>query len=113
MAYLISIQQIRKGLDPNIHVIDSIYDIKGKLTLQIIVANYINQCVTLNKGQCIGYMGPSLKNVPQTYINSIMTEKMMDEQVHLNTFKTPLHNLSQEIKWSPHNLLETVKSQFP
>ena len=33
VAYFISNQHTKKGLNPNIHVIDSIYNIKGKLTL--------------------------------------------------------------------------------
>ena len=40
MAYLIRSQNMKNGLDPNIHVIDGIYEIKGKSTLHIIVANY-------------------------------------------------------------------------
>ena len=42
MGYSISNQQINKGCDPNIHVIDGIYDIKGRSTLHILVANYTN-----------------------------------------------------------------------
>ena len=40
VAYFISNQHIRNGLNPKIHVLGSIYDIKGKLTLYIMVANY-------------------------------------------------------------------------
>ena len=42
MGYLISNQHINKGLDPNIHVIDGISNIKGISTLKIPVANYAN-----------------------------------------------------------------------
>ena len=41
VTYFISSQHTKKELDLNIHVIDGIYDIKGKLTLHI-VANYTN-----------------------------------------------------------------------
>ena len=54
MEYFISNQHTKKGHDQNIHATDSIYNIKGKLTLHIIVVNFTNKHVTLNKGQCIG-----------------------------------------------------------
>ena len=55
---------------------------------------------------------PSVDNMPQTPVNSIIMQKMLDEQVQWDTFKPPLHNLSQEIKQSLNKLLETFKSQF-
>ena len=113
VAYFISNQQPKKGLDPNIHVIDGIYDIKGKSALHILVTNYTNKHVTINKGQCIGHMETTyIENMPQTSVNSIIIQKMMDEQVQLDTFKPPLHNLSQEVKQSLDELLKTFKSQF-
>ena len=63
VAYFISNQNIKKGLDLSIHVIDGIYDIKGKLTLYILVANYTNKHVTFNKGQCTGHVEPSINNM--------------------------------------------------
>ena len=51
-------------------------------------------------------MEPSIDNMPQTSVSSIITEKMIDEQVQLHTFKPPLHNLSQDIKQSLDILLE-------
>ena len=44
--------------------------------------------------------------------DSIITQKMMDEQVQPDTFKPPLYNFSKEIKQSLNKLLETFKSQF-
>ena len=112
MAYFISNQHIKKGLDPNINVIDGIYNIKGKSTLYIIVANYANKHVTFNKGQCIGHMELPIINMSQTSVNSVTTQKMMDEQVQLGTFKSPLHKLSSEVKESLDKLLESFKSKF-
>ena len=66
VTYFISNQHTKKGLNPNIHVIDSIYNIKGKSTLHIIVVNYTNKHVTFNKGQCIGHMERQIDNIPQT-----------------------------------------------
>ena len=104
----ISNQHTKKGLNPNIHVIDSIYNIKGKLTLHIIVANYTNKHINFNKGQCIGHMEPPINNIPQTPVNSVITQKMMAKQVQLDTFIY----LSSEVKQSLHKLLESFKSQF-
>ena len=42
ITYFISNHHTNKGLDPNIHVIDGIYNIKGRSTLHILVANYTN-----------------------------------------------------------------------
>ena len=55
LGYFISNQHTNKELDPNFHVIDGIYNIKGRLTLQIFVANYINFaniCSKLYKQTC-------------------------------------------------------------
>ena len=112
MAYFISNQHRKKGLSPNIHVLDGIYNIKDKLTLHIVVENYTNKHVTFNQGQCIGHVESSINNMPQTSVNSIMTQKMMDEQVQPDTFKLPLHIFFQEIKQSLDTLLETFKSKF-
>ena len=88
VAYFISNQHIKKGLDPNIHVTDGIYYIKGKLSLHIIVANYTNQHDTFNKGQYIDHMEPSIASMPQTSVNSIITQKMMGK-FQPDTFKPP------------------------
>ena len=51
-------------------------------------------------------------SMSQTSVNSVITWKMIDEQVQLDTFKSSLHNLSSEVKWSLDKLLESFKSQF-
>ena len=90
MGYFISNQHDNKGLDPNIHVIDGIYNIKGRSTLHILVANYANKHVTFNKGQCIGHMEPSIDYMLQTPVNSITTQKMIDEHIQPDAFLPPL-----------------------
>ena len=55
MTYFIGNQHINKGLDPNIHVIDGIYNIKGRSTLHFTLSQLYKIHVTFNKGQCIGY----------------------------------------------------------
>ena len=96
IGYFISNQHINKGLDPNIHVIDGIYNIKGTSTLHVLVANYSNKHVTFNKGQCIGHIEPSTDHMPQTSINSLTTQEMIDEHVQPDTFTPPLHTLPGE-----------------
>ena len=49
VGYFISNQHINRRLDPSIHVLDGIYNIKGILTFHVLVANYTNKHVTFNK----------------------------------------------------------------
>ena len=49
-GYFTSNQHTNRGLDPDIDVIDGIYNIKGRSTLHVLVANYTNKHVTFNKG---------------------------------------------------------------
>ena len=112
VRYFISNQHLNKRLDPNIHVIDGIYNIKYQLTLHVLVANYTNKHVTLNKGQCIGHKEPSNDHMPKTAINSLITEKMTDEHVQPDTYIPPLHTLPGEVRKSLSQLLKTFQSQF-
>ena len=43
VGYFIHNQHLNRKLDSNIHVLDGIYNIKGKLTLCILVANYTHK----------------------------------------------------------------------
>ena len=107
MEYFIRNQQFNKGLDPNIHVIDGIYNFKGSSTLHILIANYTNKHVTFNKGQCKGHIEPSINHMPQTSINSLNIQKMIDEHVAWDTFIPPLHNLPGNVRKSLNQLFET------
>ena len=109
VAYLISNQHTRKGLNLNIHVLGGFYNIKRKSTLYIMIAN---KHVTFNKGQYIGPMEPHIDKIFQTSVNSVIAQKMMDDQVQLNTFTPPSHHLSSEVKQSLNELLKSFKSQF-
>ena len=104
VGYINSNQHINKRLDQNINVIDGIYNIKDRLTLHILVANYTNKHVTFNKGQSIGHIEPSTDYMPQTAINSITRQKMIDEHVQPDTFTPPLHTLPGNVR--------KFKSQF-
>ena len=42
-----------------------------------------------NKGQCLGHIEPSIDHILQTSINSLTTQKILDEQVQPDTFIPP------------------------
>ena len=73
VGYFISNQHTNKGLDPSIHVIDGTYNIKGRSTSHILVANYTNKHVIFNKGKCIGHIETSIDHMPQTFIKGLTT----------------------------------------
>ena len=50
--------------------------------------------------------------MPQTSVNSLTTQKMIDKHVQPDTFTPPLHTLLGNVKKSLNQLLETFKSQF-
>ena len=47
--YIISNQDSTKGKDPNINIINSICNIKGETSVNILVSNYTNKHITFNK----------------------------------------------------------------
>ena len=53
-----------------------------------------------NKGQRIGHIEPSFDHMPQTSINSLTTQKMMDEHIHSDSFTPPLHILLGDVRKS-------------
>ena len=98
MAYFISNQHTKKGLDPNIHVLDGIYNIKGKSMLYVMASNYTNKHIIFNKEQCIGHMEPMIDKMSQKSVKSVTTQKMMNNQVEPDTL-TPLYILPLQ-KWN-------------
>ena len=112
MGYSISNQHLNRKLDPNIHGRDSIYNIKDKCTLHILVANYTHKYVMFNKGKCIGHIEPCIDHMPQTAINSLTKQRMLDEHIQPDSFTPPLYTLPDNVRKSLHQLLETSKSQF-
>ena len=65
-----------------------------------------------NKGQCIGHIEPSINHMPQTAINSLTTQKMIDEHVQPDSFTPPLHSLPDDDRKSLNKVLETFTSKF-
>ena len=70
------------------------------MTLHILEANFTNKHVTFIKGQCIGHIKPSIGHVQETSINSLTTQKMIDEHNHPNSFTPPLHTLLGDVRKS-------------
>ena len=51
MAYFITGDNTSKGRDPNINIISSIHKIKSWTSVNILVSNYTNKCLTFHKGE--------------------------------------------------------------
>ena len=70
-------------------MLNSIYNIKEKPTLYVMIANYTNKHITFNKGQCIGHIELTTDRMPQKPVNNVTKQKMMDYQVQPDTFTPP------------------------
>ena len=57
-------------------------------------------------------MEPSNDHMPQPPVNSIITQKMIDEHVQPDVFTPVLYILLHSIRTSLNQLLETFKLQF-
>ena len=53
MAYFLADDSTSKGKDPNINIMDGIYKIKGKISVNILVSNYTSKHLTFHKGEYI------------------------------------------------------------
>ena len=51
MAYFITDEDSTKGSDPNINIINGIYNIKEKTSVNVLVSNNTNKHITFNKGE--------------------------------------------------------------
>ena len=86
MAYFITDDNTSKGRHPNINIINGIYKIKGRTSVNILVSNYTNKHLTFHKGEYVGHLKPAV--IDDTTIdqnethqaNSITLQKMMAEQ---------------------------------
>ena len=118
MAYFLTEDNSTKGRDPNINIINGIHMIKGKTSDNILVSNYTNKHITFNKGEYIGHLEPTLTDdttIDQSAAhstNSITLQKMMAEQVKLDTFDPTHHKLKWGIQKKLDTLLKEYKSQF-
>ena len=110
VGLFINNQHINRSLDQGIHVIDGIYNIKDRSTLHILVTNYTKKHFIFDKGQCIGHIEQSIDHMPQTSINSLTTQKKIDEHVQSDTFTHPLHTLPGDVRKLLNQLLGTSQS---
>ena len=62
MAYFITDEDLTKGRDPNINIINGIHSIKGKTSVNTLVSNYTNKHITFNKGEYIGCLEPAIED---------------------------------------------------
>ena len=101
MAYFIKDGNSTKGRDPNINIINSIHKIKGKTSVNILVSNYTNKHVTLNKGEYKGHLDPTIMDDTtiddsETHsAHSITVQKMIAEQVQPDIFDLLVTSLNQ------------------
>ena len=57
-------------------------------------------------------MEPSIDHMPQTPVNSMTTQKVIDEHIQPDTFTPPLHTLLGNVRKSLNQLSERFKSQY-
>ena len=118
MAYFITDDNSTKGRDPNINIINGIYNIKGKTSVNILVSNNTNKHITFNKGEYIGCLEPTITEdtaIAQQDTHStksVTIQKMMSEQVRPDIFDPSHHKLKTGIKSKLDTLLKEYASQF-
>ena len=125
MAYFTSDQDSTKGKDPNINIVNVIHNIKVKTSVNILVSNYTNKHIMFNKGEYVGHLDPSIEDIEEKKrnlnfqanldahtTNSIITQRMMSEQVEPDAFEPPHHELKPCIETKLEALLKEYTSQF-
>ena len=123
MTYFLTDEDSTKGKDPNINIINGIHNIKGKISVNVLVSNYTNKHTKFNKGEYIGCLKPTIEDSvtgdthaqgqPNTHsTNSVTLQKMMAEQVQPDTFHLPCHKLKPNIESKLDTLLKQYTSQF-
>ena len=96
---------------------------KGKHLSMFLMSNYTNKHIKFNKGEYIECLKPAIEDSmtddthtqgpPNTHsTNSVTLQKMMAEQVQLDTFHPPHHKLKPDIESKLDALLKQYASQF-
>ena len=102
----------------NINIIKAIHNIKGKTSVNVLVSNYTNKHITFNKGEYIGHLEPAktdnmTSDQPEAHsTNSVTLQKMVAEQVQLDTFNPPCHTLRPSIESKLNALLKEYALHF-
>ena len=118
MAYFITNDNSTKVRDPNINIINIIHNMKGKISVNILVSNCTNKHITFNIGEYIGCLEPTITE--DTTIaqqdthstNSVTLQKMISEHVQPDIFDQPHHKQKTSIKSKLDVLLKEYASQF-
>ena len=123
MAYFITDEDSMKGRHPNINIINDIRNIKGKTYVNVLISNYTNKHIKFNNGEYIGCLKPTIEDsiTSDTQIhdhpdahstNSVPLQKMMTEQVQLDTFNPLCHKLRSSVESKLDAILKEYASQF-
>ena len=119
MAYFITYEDSTKGRDPNINIINGIHNIKGKTSVNVLVFNYTNKHIKFNKGEYIECLEPTItdnmtSDQPDAHsTNSVTLQKMMAEQVQLDTFNPPHYTLRSSTEMTTDTGTSNPVSQKP
>ena len=70
VAYFISDQDLKKGKDPDIQIINGIQNIKGRTYVNVFISNHTNKHITFNKGEDVGHLEPPIEDMQQISENS-------------------------------------------
>ena len=71
MVYFISNQESTRGKDPNIDNINGIHNIKGKISVNILVSDYTNKQIMLfNKGKYVGHLETTIEYIEEEKIHT-------------------------------------------
>ena len=62
MAYFITDEDSTKGRDPNINIINSIHNINGKTSFNVLVSKYTNKHITFNEREYVGCLEPAIED---------------------------------------------------
>ena len=107
-----------KGRDPNTNIINGIHQIKGQTSVNTLVSNYTTKHIPFNKGEYVGHLEPAFTGdttIDQSdthSANSVTLQKMMAEQVKLDTFDPPHHKLKTRTQNKLDALLKEFETQF-
>ena len=123
MAYFITDDDSTKGKNPNSNIINDLHDIKGKTSVNVLVSKYTNKHVTFNKGEYAGCLEPAVQDSANSDLpshdqevthstNNVTTQRMMTEEVKLDTFHPLHHELKPSIQLKLDALLKEYASQF-
>ena len=62
MAYFITDEDSTKLRDPNINIINSIHNIKGKTSVNVLVSNYTNKHIMFKKWEYVRHLEPAIED---------------------------------------------------